>query len=317
MPTREYVGAWTGGTRAQAGHLAPARSERAENPQGLTGRARVARWRTRRTTERVDHSGRGDARGRCRAVTTASRNGCCDCWAKRACRSDMPHDAATRLTGVSAYCGSCRRGLAARRAEARGTVTRMGRDRASGLGSPKATRARSRQGRALPTGPASTAWSALGPASRTDASDATVRDTAIHATGRAGRIAHREGREREGCEVAGGSRGQSRDPPAASAAPPASCGGMRRSSGWRAHWCSELERSFQLWAWMAMTVSSDCAKVGTPRREPASGSRLDAGQPAALCCFDERCRAICGMRRGGSSNPALRSVAVQNEGTLY
>ena len=40
-------------------------------------------------------------------------------------------------------------GPAARRAEARGTVTRMGRDRASGLGSAKPTRARS-EGRALP-----------------------------------------------------------------------------------------------------------------------------------------------------------------------
>ena len=44
MPTRECVGAWTGGMRAQAGHLAPARSERSGEPFGLTGRARMTRW---------------------------------------------------------------------------------------------------------------------------------------------------------------------------------------------------------------------------------------------------------------------------------
>lgn len=42
------------------------------------------------------------------------------------------------------------------------------------------------------------------------------------------------------------------------------------------HWCSELERSFQFSAWMAMTVSSASAKVGTPRGEPPRGSRPSA-----------------------------------------
>ena len=46
---REVRRSRTGGTRAQPGHLAPARSEPAENPPGLTGRARVTRWSSRRT----------------------------------------------------------------------------------------------------------------------------------------------------------------------------------------------------------------------------------------------------------------------------
>ena len=142
VATRECVGAWTGGTRAQAGHLAPARSERAENPPGLTGRARVTPL-LYETDDRTGLSRRHTrCTGHCRAA--AVRDSWCAVPSEAVARRD--HSANGRVVLV----WSCQGGLTARRAEARGTVTRMGRDRASGLGSAKPTRARSVRTRPLP-----------------------------------------------------------------------------------------------------------------------------------------------------------------------
>ena len=215
VATRECVGAWTGGTRAQAGHLAPARSERAENPPGLTGRARVTRL-LHETDDRTGLSRRHTrCAGRCRAA--AVRDSRCVVPSEAVARRD--HSANGRVVLVR----SCQGGLTARRAEARGTVTRTGRDRASGLGSAKPTRARSRQGRALPQnrhrrhGPPNArhpGWNA-GP----------TPVFRISATERRG-TARREGRQRASCEVAGRSR-EKRRYAAPSSAPPASHGQRR------------------------------------------------------------------------------------------
>ena len=122
----------------------------------------MTRWRTKRTTERVSIRGATRCSMARRRSVVASSDGRAMCWAKQACRrSNWAHDAATRPVRV-VLLGSRQRGLTARRAEARGTVTGMGRDRASGLGSAKSTRARSRRDAPSPNEPASMAWSAEG-----------------------------------------------------------------------------------------------------------------------------------------------------------
>ena len=155
MPTRSASVPGRRHARAAPSPRASEAGAPAKDRPRLTVRARVGRWRARRTTERVDRcgtrrsdgaaaSGAGIGGGRYRAASDA------DCIGQR---RDQAANAARRSDR------SHRRGPAARRAEARGTVTRMGRDRASGLGSAKPSRARP-EGTRLPRSPASTTWSA-------------------------------------------------------------------------------------------------------------------------------------------------------------
>ena len=154
LPTRECVGAWTGGTRAQAGHLAPARSESAENPpRGLTGRARVTRWCARRTTGPV--VGSGGLKRRCPRLAApvlaaplsnpAARRSRCGRplsgsmkrprtagagpWTRRRRNCCTICAGSCYSTPLPAVHRCCRCGFTARRAEAIGIVTGQGQDR--------------------------------------------------------------------------------------------------------------------------------------------------------------------------------------------
>ena len=143
LPTRECVGAWTGGTRAQAGHLAPARSERSGEPSGLTGRARVTRWAAIRRTGRLWQM--RTAAGEPGAWRTAPPRAGRPAESGKECAPRWAPSAFRLADRQAMRPGGCRRkpiqrgdwaDVTARRAEASATVTRMGRDRPRGLGSP-------------------------------------------------------------------------------------------------------------------------------------------------------------------------------------
>ena len=139
--------------------------------------------------------------------------------AKLAC-SYRPHAATTRPTGMSVYSGPVSA------ASPPGGRKREGPSPGWAETAPAGSGRRSRLGPG-PTGtrpprePASTAWSVEWPASRTGHRTDSPCPRIPRQVAR--RIARREGRERAGCEVDGGSRDEFGDV-AENAAPPASCG---------------------------------------------------------------------------------------------
>ena len=148
-----------GGTRAQAGHLAPARSESAENPPcGLTGGARVTR------SAGNDGRGAGDGMARggrwkghrawrlsaCGGLRDARRFGC------RAPRGqsepvDGPGGRGGRVAGGGESFLPAMRHRQAQRAGVRDRYPLWAETRSAGLGWPKANRARPKERPLLPT----------------------------------------------------------------------------------------------------------------------------------------------------------------------